>query len=33
MTANEESRDGVKLTNLDGPLFDGADASKRDLVD
>lgn len=29
----EETRDGVKLTNLDQPLFDGADATKRDLVD
>jgi bifunctional non-homologous end joining protein LigD len=29
----EESRDGVRLTNLDQPLFDGADATKRDLVD
>jgi DNA ligase D len=28
-----ESRDGVSLTNLDEPLFDGADATKRDLVD
>lgn len=28
-----ESRVGVTLTNLDGPLFDGADATKRDLVD
>jgi bifunctional non-homologous end joining protein LigD len=28
-----ESRDGVPLTNLDQPLFDGADATKRDLVD
>jgi len=28
-----ESRDGVSLTNLDQPLFDGADAAKRDLVD
>ena len=28
-----EERDGVKLTNLDEPLFDGADATKRDLVD
>jgi bifunctional non-homologous end joining protein LigD len=27
------ARDGVKLTNLDQPLFDGADATKRDLVD
>ncbi|EHR50882.1 putative DNA primase [Saccharomonospora marina XMU15] len=26
-------RAGVRLTNLDEPLFDGADASKRDLVD
>jgi bifunctional non-homologous end joining protein LigD len=31
--AEEESRDGVRLTNLDQPLFDGADATKRDLVD
>jgi bifunctional non-homologous end joining protein LigD len=29
----QESRDGVPLTNLDGPLFDGAGATKRDLVD
>ncbi|MGQ0717953.1 MAG: non-homologous end-joining DNA ligase [Pseudonocardiales bacterium] len=28
-----ESRAGVRLTNLDRPLFDGADATKRDLVD
>src|ERR671913_426015 len=28
-----ESRDGVDLTNLDQPLFDGAGATKRDLVD
>ncbi|HEX5586682.1 MAG TPA: non-homologous end-joining DNA ligase [Acidimicrobiia bacterium] len=28
-----ESREGVKLTNLDQPLFDGADATKRDLVE
>jgi DNA ligase D len=28
-----EERDGVELTNLDQPLFDGADATKRDLVD
>jgi bifunctional non-homologous end joining protein LigD len=28
-----ESRDGVPLTNLDEPLFDGADAAKRDLVE
>jgi DNA ligase D len=29
----KESRDGVALTNLDEPLFDGADATKRALVD
>ena len=29
----DETRDGVDLTNLDQPLFDGADATKRDLVD
>jgi DNA ligase D len=29
----DESRDGVPLTNLDQPLFDGAGATKRDLVD
>jgi DNA ligase D len=29
----DEVRDGVPLTNLDQPLFDGADAAKRDLVD
>ncbi len=28
-----ESRDGVSLTNLDEPLFDGAEATKRDLLD
>lgn len=28
-----EGADGVPLTNLDQPLFDGADATKRDLVD
>ncbi|MCU1454912.1 MAG: polymerase LigD, polymerase domain protein [Acidimicrobiales bacterium] len=28
-----ESREGVGLTNLDQPLFDGAEATKRDLVD
>jgi DNA ligase D len=35
MTAkdNDESRAGVTLTNLDQPLFDGAGATKRDLVD
>jgi DNA ligase D-like protein (predicted polymerase) len=31
--AADETRDGVDLTNLDQPLFDGADATKRDLVD
>ncbi len=33
MTDRGESRHGVSLTNLDQPLFDGADATKRDLVD
>jgi bifunctional non-homologous end joining protein LigD len=33
MTGNEEVRAEVSLTNLDQPLFDGADATKRDLVD
>ena len=28
-----ETRAGVELTNLGQPLFDGADATKRDLVD
>jgi DNA ligase D len=28
-----ETREGVSFTNLDQPLFDGADATKRDLVD
>ena len=32
MTA-DETRDGVALTNLDQPLFDGAGATKRDLVE
>jgi DNA ligase D len=32
-TREGERRDGVPLTNLDQPLFDGADATKRDLVD
>ena len=32
MSADEE-RDGVRLTNLDQPLFDGDRATKRDLVD
>ncbi|MFG1708281.1 DNA polymerase domain-containing protein [Nonomuraea sp. M3C6] len=31
--ASDETRDGVALTNLDQPLFDGAGATKRDLVD
>ena len=30
---SDESRDGVPLTNLDQPLFDGSEAAKRDLVD
>jgi bifunctional non-homologous end joining protein LigD len=29
----DEERDGVALTNLDQPLFDGAGATKRDLID
>ncbi|MDX6258955.1 MAG: bifunctional non-ous end joining protein LigD, partial [Kribbellaceae bacterium] len=29
----DETRDGVPLTNLDAVLFDGAEATKRDLVD
>ena len=29
----KESRQGVELTNLDQPIFDGADATKRDLID
>jgi bifunctional non-homologous end joining protein LigD len=31
--STDEVRDDVKLTNLDQELFDGAGASKRDLVD
>jgi bifunctional non-homologous end joining protein LigD len=31
--SEREERDGVQLTNLDQPLFDGAEAAKRDLVD
>ena len=31
--SGDEERDGVALTNLDQPLFDGAGATKRDLVD
>ncbi len=30
---SDEERDSVPLTNLDQPLFDGAGATKRDLVD
>src|SRR5919109_2413098 len=33
MSGGGERPDGVSLTNLDQPLFDGADATKRDLVD
>jgi bifunctional non-homologous end joining protein LigD len=33
MAAGNEERDGVALTNLDQPLFDGAGATKRALVD
>jgi bifunctional non-homologous end joining protein LigD len=32
VSAND-ARDGVSLTNLDEPLFEGANATKRDLVD
>jgi bifunctional non-homologous end joining protein LigD len=31
--SDKEERDGVTLTNLDQPLFEGAEATKRDLVD
>ena len=31
--SDDVSRDGVALTNLDQPLFDGAAATKRNLVD
>ncbi|MFC9437304.1 DNA polymerase domain-containing protein [Nocardia sp. NPDC057030] len=30
---SDEVRAGVPLTNLDKPLFDGAEATKRDLID
>ncbi len=30
---SEDTLDGVALTNLDGPLFEGADATKRDMVE
>jgi len=33
VSGDGEARDGVPLTNLDQPLFDGAGATKRDLVD
>lgn len=33
MGAADETRDGVSLTNLDQPLFDGAGATKRHMVD
>ncbi len=33
MSGDDETRDGVSLTNLGQPLFDGAQATKRDLVD
>jgi DNA ligase D len=32
-TSEAESREGVPLTNLDQPLFEGAGATKRDLVE
>jgi DNA ligase D-like protein (predicted polymerase) len=31
--AGKETREGVALSNLDEPLFDGSGAAKRDLVD
>ena len=31
--SGDETRDGVTLTNLGQPLFDGAEATKRELVD
>ncbi len=31
--APKETRHGVDLSNLDQPLFDGAEATKRDLID
>ncbi len=31
--SGDEAREGVPLTNLDQPLFDGAGATKRDLVE
>ena len=33
MSSDDKARAGISLTNLDQPLFDGADATKRDLVD
>jgi bifunctional non-homologous end joining protein LigD len=33
MSRDEEERHGVRLTHLDQPLFDGAGATKRDLVE
>src|SRR5690242_9912957 len=33
MSGEDEERAGVSLTHLDQPLFDGADATKRMLVD
>ncbi len=33
MSSSGEIRDGVELTSLDQPLFDGAGATKRDLID
>jgi bifunctional non-homologous end joining protein LigD len=33
VSGSEEVREGVSLTNLDQPLFEGAEATKRDLID
>ena len=33
MSAGDEERDGVSFTHLDQELFDGAGATKRDMID
>jgi bifunctional non-homologous end joining protein LigD len=33
VSGDGEVREGVSLTNLDQPLFEGAEATKRDLVE
>ena len=32
-SGDKEEREGVSFSSLDDPLFDGANATKRDLVD